>query len=79
MTKVSPQKEYVVLDKGLADNFEKGMKVDLFEFDYVGGNTLIATGVVVKTQSDSCIVKISQKYNQQKEIKEGLIARASLK
>ncbi len=79
VTKVSPQKEYVVLDKGLADNFEKGMKVDLFEFDYVGGNALIATGVVVKTQSDSCIVKISQKYNQQKEIKEGLIARASLK
>jgi hypothetical protein len=79
VSKVSPQKEYVVLDKGLADNFEKGMKVDLFEYDYEVGNTLVATGVVVKTQSDSCIVKISQKYNAQKEIKEGLIARTSLK
>jgi hypothetical protein len=79
VTKVSPQKEYVEIDKGIADDLHKGMKIDLFEFDYVGGNILVASGVVVKTKSDSSIVKISQRYNMKKEIKEGLIARTTLK
>jgi hypothetical protein len=79
ITKVSPKKEYVVIDKGLADDFYKGMKIDFFEFDYVGGNILVASGVVVQTKSDSCIVKITQHYNTSKEIKEGLIGRTSLK
>ncbi len=79
VTKVSPKQEYVVIDKGLADDFYKGMRIDFFEFDYVGGNILVATGVVVQTKSDSCIVKISQKFNLEKEIKEGLIGRGSLK
>ena len=79
VTKVSPKKEYVVIDKGLADDFHKGMKIDLFEFDYVGGNSLVATGVIIQTKSDSSIVKITQQFNLQKEIKEGLIGRTSLK
>lgn len=79
VTKVSPKKEYVVIDRGIADDFNKGMRIDLFEFDYVGGNVLVASGVIIKTKSDSSIVKITQRFNTKKELKEGLIARATLK
>lgn len=79
VTKVSPKKEYVVIDKGLADDFNKGMRIDLFEFDYIGGNILVATGVIVQVKADTSIVKITQRYNMKKEIKEGLIGRTSLK
>lgn len=79
VTKVSPKKEYVVIDKGLADDIYKGMRMDFFEFDYIGGNVLVASGVVMKTQADTAIVKITNKYNLNKELKEGLIGRASLK
>lgn len=78
VTKVSPQQNYVVIDKGLADDVQKGMKFDFFEFDYVGGNVLVATGVVLQTKSDSSVVKITQRYNK-KELKSGIIGRASLK
>jgi hypothetical protein len=79
VTKVSPKQEYVVIDKGLADDFYKGMRIDFFEFDYVGGNVLVATGIVIQTKSDTCIVKITQKFNLEKQIKEGLVGRGSLK
>lgn len=79
VTKISPKKEYVVIDKGIADDFNKGMRIDFFEFDYVGGNVLVASGVIIKTKSDSAIVKITQRFNNKKELKEGLIGRATLK
>lgn len=79
VTKVSEKKTYVVIDKGLADDIEKGMKFDFFEFDYVGGNTLVARGVVAKVSSDKAIVKLTHRFNLAKEIKEGLVGRASLK
>jgi hypothetical protein len=79
VTKVSAQKSYVVVDRGSADDIEKGMKFDFYEFDYVGGNTLVARGVVIKVSSDKAIVKLTHRYNLAKEIKEGLVGRASLK
>jgi hypothetical protein len=54
----------------------KGMVFDFFEFDYVGGNMLIARGIVIKTTADTSIVKITQRFNTKKDIKEGLIGRA---
>jgi hypothetical protein len=77
--KISPKKEYVSIDKGLADDFNKGMKIDFFEFDYVGGNVLVASGVIIQTKADTAIVKITQRYNMKKELKEGLIGRTTLK
>lgn len=77
--KVSPKKEYVSIDKGLADDFNKGMKIDFFEFDYVGGNVLVASGIIIQPKADTAIVKITQRYNMKKELKEGLIGRTSLK
>jgi hypothetical protein len=79
VTKVSDKKTYVVIDKGLNDDIEKGMRFDFFEFDYVGGNILIARGVVLKVSADKSIVKLTHRFNLSKEIKEGLVGRASLK
>ncbi|MES2529303.1 MAG: hypothetical protein V4598_19605 [Bdellovibrionota bacterium] len=79
VTKVSEKKTYVVIDKGLNDDLEKGMRFDFYEFDYVGGNILIARGVVFKVSADKSIVKLTHRFNLSKEIKEGLVGRASLK
>lgn len=79
VTKISDKKTYVVIDRGLSDDVEKGMRFDFFEFDYVGGNTLVARGVVIKVSSDKAIVKLTHRFNLAREIKEGLVGRASLK
>ena len=79
VTKVSPEQKYVVIDKGLADDVQKGMRFDFFEFDYVGGNILVASGIVLSTKSDSSVIKIVQRYNSRKELKSGLIGRSTLK
>jgi len=79
ISKISPQKGYVMIDKGLTSDIRKGTKFDFFEFDYLGGNILVASGSVIQVKSETSIVKISQRYNSKKEIKEGLVGRASLK
>lgn len=79
ITKVSPKKTYVVIDKGLTDDVRKGVKIDFFEFDYVGGNILLASGIVTESKADSAIVKITILYNRKRELKEGVVARGSLK
>ena len=77
--KVSPKKTLVSLDKGLTTDLKKGMKIDIFEFDYVGGNILMASGVVIEVKAQTCIVKIMNQFNTKKELKEGLVARGSYK
>ncbi len=79
VTKISDKKTYVVIDKGLSDDIEKGMKFDFYEYDYVGGNTLVARGVVIKASADKAIVKLTHRFNMARELKEGLVGRASLK
>lgn len=79
VTKVSEKKNFVEIDKGLSSDIYKGMRVDLFEFDYLGGNVLVARGVVMQVKVDSAVVKISSRFNPAKEIKQGLIARMTLK
>lgn len=79
ISKVSPKKGYVVIDKGLSEDIQKGMKIDFYEFDYVGGNILLARGTVIRTRSDSSIIKITHLYNTKKELKEGVVARGSFR
>ena len=79
ISKVSPKQGFVVIDKGLADDVRKGMKIDFFEFDYVGGNILIARGSVIQTKADTAIVKIIQTYNSRRPLKEGVVARGSFR
>jgi hypothetical protein len=77
--KVSPQNGYVVIDKGLADDVQKGTQIDFFEFDFVGGNILVASGIVIQVKSDTSVVKISQVFNDKNKLKEGLVARGKYK
>ena len=79
VTKVSPKKGYLVIDKGISDDVQKGMKIDFFSFDYVGGNILLARGTVIQTKADSAVVKITQRYNTKKELKEGVVGRGSFR
>ncbi len=79
VSKVSEKKNFVEIDKGISSEVYKGMRVDLFEFDYLGGNVLVARGIVMQVRVDSAIVKISTRFNPKKEIKQGLIARMSSK
>lgn len=79
VTKVSPKKGFVLIDRGLADDVRKGMKIDFFEFDYVGGNVLLARGTVIQSKADTAIVKITQTFNAKRPIKEGVVVRGSFR
>jgi hypothetical protein len=79
VTKVSPKKGYVVIDRGISEDVQKGMKIDFYEYDYVGGNILLARGIVVQAKADTSIVKITQIFNTKKELKEGILARGSFR
>jgi hypothetical protein len=79
VTKISPKKGFVVIDKGISDDVQKGMKIDFYEFDYVGGNILLARGIVIQSKVDSSIVKVTHLYNTKKELKEGVVARGSFR
>jgi hypothetical protein len=79
ITKISPKKGFVVIDKGISEDVQKGMKIDFYEFDYVGGNILLAKGIVIQSKADTSIVKITHLYNTKKELKEGVVARGSFR
>jgi hypothetical protein len=79
ITKVSPKKGFVVIDKGLSEDIQKGMKIDFYEFDYVGGNILLASGIVLQAKADTSVVKITKTYNTKKELKEGVVARGTFR
>ena len=50
------------------------MKIDFYQSDFLGGNILLASGIVYEIGIDWSIVKII-KYYQKNEIKEGNMAR----
>ncbi len=72
--KLSPKGKFVKIDQGIAGNFNKNMKIDFYQSDFLGGNILLASGIVYEIGIDWAIVKII-KYYQKNEIKEGNIAR----
>lgn len=78
ISKISPKGGYVVIDKGLADEVEKGMVFDFYDFDYMGGNDLLARGTVIRVQSETSIIKITSRFKR-KPLKEGVLARASFR
>ncbi len=73
--KVSPKKQFVIIDKGLAADVQKGMKFDFYFSDYLGGNVLIARGVVIQVTADQAVVQLTTRYSAKHEIKEGTFAR----
>ncbi len=72
--KVSARGNFVRIDQGLATDVEKGMKFDIYQTDYFGGNVLVASGTVYEVGADWSIIKLVKKYKEI-EIKPGFAAR----
>lgn len=77
VVKISPRGIFLKIDKGVGDDLQKGMTMDIYQFDYLGGNVLVASGVVYEVGAESAIVKIFKKYRND-EIKVGFVARGKI-
>ncbi len=72
--KVSPRGGFIQIDKGIADEIQKGMRVDIFDYDFAGGNKLLGSGVVYEVSASKSIVKITKIY-QSRKMKAGNVVR----
>ncbi len=79
VTKVSPKKQFVIIDKGLSTGVYKGQRFDFFFFDYLGGNVLLGRGVVIQVNADQAVVQLVSRFPSKHEIKEGTVARGMVK
>jgi hypothetical protein len=77
VSKVSKNRTGVVIDSGIADGIQKGMKIDFYHFDYLGGNELIASGFVIKASASKSMVKITRRFSK-KRVEQGTVARGGL-
>lgn len=71
---VSPRGKFIKIDKGIAQGVEKGARFDIYETDFFGGNTLIATGIIFEVNADAAIVRLDRML-ENKEVKTGATAR----
>jgi hypothetical protein len=74
ITKISPKKTYGVINRGLADGVTKGMRFDVYEDDFLGGNKLLASGIVVRLGASSAIIQFGNYYSVDK-LREGHTVR----
>jgi hypothetical protein len=74
VVKISPRGKFLKLDKGIASDVEKGMKMDIYQSDFFGGNVLVVSGIVYQVGADWAIVKIIKRYKSI-PIKVGFTAR----
>ena len=72
--KVSARGNFLRIDQGLSSDVEKGMKFDIYQTDYFGGNVLVASGIILEVGADWSVVKLTKKYKDI-EIKPGFAAR----
>lgn len=79
VTKVSPKKQFTILDKGLSSGVQTGQHFDCFQDDYTGGSVLIARGVVIKIGADQAVLKLTTRFSTKVEIKEGGVCRATVR
>jgi hypothetical protein len=77
VSKLSPKKKYVIVDRGISDGLKVGMRVDFFFYDYLGGNELIATGYVVKVAATKSMVRLSSQFSKRR-VKEGTVIRSGI-
>lgn len=73
---VSPRGKFLKIDKGLAQDVNKGQRFDIYETDYFGGNELVATGVVFEVSSDEAIIRLERMMSN-KKVETGFTARAA--
>ena len=72
--KASVRGNFIKIDQGLSTDVEKGMKFDIYQTDYFGGNVLVASGVAYEIGADWSIIKIVKKYKEI-DIQPGFAAR----
>jgi hypothetical protein len=72
---VSPRGKFLKIDKGMAQDINKGQRFDIYETDYFGGNKLVATGIIFKVSSDQSIIKLDRIMSN-KKVEAGFTARA---
>lgn len=72
--KISARSNFIRIDQGLSTDVEKGMKFDIYQTDYFGGNVLVASGIAYEVGADWSIIKLVKKYKDI-EIKPGFAAR----
>lgn len=72
--KVSARGNFIKIDQGLSTDVEKGMKFDIYQTDYFGGNVLVASGIAYDVGADWAVIKLVKKYKEI-EIKPGFAAR----
>ena len=72
--KVSARGNFIRIDQGLSTDVEKGMKFDIYQTDYFGGNELVGSGIIYEVGADWSIIKLTKKYKEI-EIKPGFAAR----
>lgn len=72
--KVSPRNTFVKIDQGTANDIEKGMKFEIFDTDYYGGNEMVATGVAYEVGATWTIIKVLKVYKDG-ALKKGQTAR----
>ena len=75
VTKMATSRKVAVVDKGIEKGLKNGMKVDFYHFDFVGGNELIATGVVIRARASKSLVRITKRLSK-KRVDEGTVIRA---
>lgn len=72
--KVSARSNFIRIDQGLSTDVEKGMKFDIYQTDYFGGNVLVGSGIVYEIGADWSVIKLVKKYKEI-QIKPGFAAR----
>lgn len=77
VTKVSKAGTSALIDAGLEDGLKKGDKIDLYHFDYLDGNELIAAAYIVKLGASKSIVKVTKRYSK-KRVENGTLAKGGL-
>jgi hypothetical protein len=77
VSKISKSNNVAIIDKGIKDGLGKGKRVDFYFFDFVGGEELIAEGIVIKSSYEKSMVKVIKKYSKRR-IKDGTTIRSGL-
>lgn len=77
VSKVTESRKAVIVDQGVSAGLNKGDSVDFYHFDFVDGDELIGSGIVIKSSYDKAMVKVLKKYSKRK-IKDGTVIRSGL-
>lgn len=72
--KISPRSNFIKINKGISNDIDRGMTVDIFQSDFFGGNVLVASGIIFSVESDTAVVKIN-KIHRDIPVKKGFIVR----